>query len=106
MEGDFVSNGNVVIEGTVHGNVAATGHLTVGESAVIDADVRAASLQAAGVIKGNVHIEDKTELSASSTLEGDLSTRVLHVDAGATINGRITMGAATAPVAEEEELEA
>ena len=105
VEGDFTSDGNVVIEGMVQGNVSATGNITVGERAVIDADVRAQNLQAAGTIKGNVHVEERTDLLASSVLQGDLSTNTLNIDAGSVVNGKITMSGGAAPVAEEAEEE-
>lgn len=91
VEGDFVSNGNVTIEGMVHGNVTAQGDVIVGPTAVIDADVTAKNLTVAGRIKGNVHVEERTELETSSFLEGDLSTHVLIVASGAMVNGKIVM---------------
>lgn len=104
VEGDFTSNGNVVIEGMVHGNVAATGNVVVGPNAVIDADLSAQNLQMSGQIKGNVRVEDKVEMAASSVLEGDLTTHVLSVAAGATINGKIVMPNGTpAPAPAEDE---
>lgn len=93
VEGDFVSDGNVTIEGMVHGNVAAGGDMFVGERAVIDADVAAKNLVLAGVIKGNVRIEEKAELGPASTLQGNLSVQVLSVAPGAQVNGSITMQA-------------
>lgn len=105
VEGDFTSDGNVVIEGAVQGNVSATGNITVGERAVIDADVRAQNLQAAGTIKGNVHVEERTDLLSTSVLQGDLSTSTLNIDAGSTVNGKITMSSGAAPAAEETEEE-
>lgn len=105
VEGDFTSDGNVIIEGSVQGNVSATGNITVGERAVIDADVRAQNLQAAGTIKGNVHVEERTDLLSTSVLQGDLSTSTLNIDAGSTVNGKITMSSGAAPAAEEVEEE-
>lgn len=103
VEGDFTSNGNVIIEGMVHGNVAATGNVVVGPNAVIDADLSAQNLQMSGRIKGNVRVEDKIEMASSSVLEGDVTTHVLSVAAGATINGKIVMpNGAPAPAEDEE----
>ncbi len=91
VEGDFTSNGNVTIEGNVTGNVAATGDIFIGENAVIDADVSARNAVISGRVKGNVRIDDKTELTPSSNIEGDLETHVLSVSPGAQVNGRIVM---------------
>ncbi len=102
VEGDFVSDGNVTIEGMVHGNVAAQGDMFVGERAVIDADVAAKNLVLAGVIKGNVRVEEKAELGPASTLEGNLSVRVLSVAPGAQINGSVAMQRANGKAAKDE----
>ena len=103
VEGDFTSNGDVTIEGMVHGNVAAAGNAIVGVTAVSDADLTANKLMPSGKIKGNVRVQEKAELAASSLLEGDLTTRVLSVAAGATINGKILMPNGATVVVESEE---
>ncbi|MBT6253987.1 polymer-forming cytoskeletal protein [Candidatus Uhrbacteria bacterium] len=106
VEGDFTSNGNVTIEGHVSGNVAAGGDIFIGENAVIDADVTAKNAVVAGRVKGNVRIDEKIELTASSNLEGDLETRVMIVAPGAQINGRIVMpDGKKGAVSVEEEIE-
>ena len=98
VEGDFKSDGNVVIEGHVSGNVSAKGDIVIGERAVIDADVCAANAVIAGRIKGSVVIDGRAELTASSSIEGDFEVKVLAVAAGARINGKVTMGQEKIPV--------
>jgi len=102
VEGDFTSNGDVTIEGMVHGNVSASGNVIVGVTAVIDADLTANNLMLSGRIKGNVHVQEKAELASSSVLEGDLTTHVLSVAAGATINGKILMPNGASVAVEED----
>ncbi len=92
MEGDFVSQGDVVIDGEMVGTVRTAAHLRVGETAAISADVSAQSAVIAGRLRGNLRVEDKLELLESSQVEGDVSARVLSVAAGAQVNGRISMG--------------
>ena len=103
VEGDFTSDGNVIIEGMVHGNVAAKGDVIVGTNAIIDADLSADNLMLSGKIKGNVRVAEKTDLAASSTLEGDLTTRVLNIVAGATVNGKIVMPNGTPTTQSDDE---
>ncbi len=88
VEGDFVSPGNVRIEGIVKGSVNAQGNLTVTESAMIEADVTAANAVVAGEIRGNISVSDKLELLATAKVHGDISGKVLTVLAGAVLNGR------------------
>lgn len=91
MEGEFVSQGNVVIEGEMQGSIHADGDLRVGAEAKITADVTAANAVIAGEVRGNMHIAGKLELLASSKVIGDVSADVLSVISGAQVNGRITM---------------
>lgn len=91
VEGDFVSDGNVTIEGEVIGSVKAAGHLEVGTEARIKADVSAGSAVVAGEISGNLIVSGKLELLDSSCLNGDITVAILSVAPGAKINGSISM---------------
>lgn len=92
VEGDFTSDGNVVIEGEVNGSFKTTGHLEVGVSAKIKADVSAGEAVVAGEISGNVLINGKLDLLESSVITGDIEAETLSVVSGAKINGHISMG--------------
>lgn len=91
VEGDFVSDGNVTIEGEVLGSVKAAGHLEVGSGAKIKADISAGSAVVAGEISGNLIVAGKLDLLENSKLTGDVTVGVLSVAPGAKINGQVTM---------------
>ena len=91
VEGDFVSDGNVVIEGEVNGSVKTAGHLEVGVSAKIKANVWAGEAVVAGEIVGNLVVSGKLELLETSRISGDIETEILSVASGAKINGQMTM---------------
>lgn len=93
VEGDFVSQGNVLIEGTVEGSLKTERNLRVGEKARIDADVSAANATVAGEVRGNIVISEKLELEPTAKVQGDVRAKILVVAAGAEINGRLAMGA-------------
>lgn len=99
VEGDFTSQGNVLIEGTVQGSLRTEKDLRVGENAVITADVKAANAVVAGEVRGNIVISGKLELEPSARVYGDMKTGVLVVASGATLNGQIKMGAEEAATA-------
>jgi len=101
VEGDFVSDGNVIIEGEVNGSVKTAGHLEVGDSAKIKADVTASDALVAGQISGNLKVNGKLELLESSRVEGDIEAEILSVASGAKINGHITMNGKTSTEAVE-----
>jgi len=102
VEGDFSSNGDITIDGELHGTLQTAASLHVGESAVIHANVSAKEAVIAGVIVGNIHVENGLRLLSSSQITGDVSTRSLSVEQGSVINGKITMGKSTSREVSEE----
>ncbi|MFZ2681600.1 MAG: polymer-forming cytoskeletal protein [Patescibacteria group bacterium] len=93
VEGDFAVEGNIIIEGEVRGTINATGDLSVGEEAKVDADIRAENAVIAGDVRGNMRINAKLDMLPSSKFTGDLAAEVLSIGAGAQINGTVRMGA-------------
>jgi len=92
VEGDFHSQGDVVIDGEVAGTVETQGALVVGETAKIHADVKAKSAVVAGEVVGNIFATEMLELLATSHVKGDIVTGRISVAAGAQVNGRVSMG--------------
>ena len=101
VEGDFVSQGDVLIEGEVSGNVQTAGDLRLGESSKIKADVIAQNAVVGGEVRGNVQIAGRLELLATAQVIGDVAADVLSVAAGAQINGTISMDGRAVTMPEE-----
>ena len=92
VEGDFTSQGHVVIDGDVSGTVSVGESLRIGESAHIQANITAASATIAGEVRGNVRVADRLELLETSIVEGDVEAQVLSIAPGARLSGRVEMG--------------
>ncbi len=91
VEGDFSSEGNILVKGTVSGNVQTGRLLTVEEGAKILANVKASDALVAGEVKGNMRVEEKLQLTQSARVLGDIYCRVLEVESGAIVHGKVTM---------------
>ena len=91
VQGDVVSDGDIVIEGEVKGTVKTAGDLRVGKEAKIHADVVAKNATVAGEIRGTVQAGGRLELTETSNIIGDVAAEVLSISAGAQVNGKITM---------------
>ncbi|MDO8499763.1 MAG: polymer-forming cytoskeletal protein [bacterium] len=91
VEGDFASEGNIIVKGTVSGSVHTSRHLLVEPGAKIMANVRAGSAHIAGDVKGNIKIKESLELSATARVIGDIEAKILAVEPGALIYGKISM---------------
>ncbi len=91
VEGDFSSEGNILVKGTVSGNVQTGRLLTVEEGAKILANVKANDALVSGEVKGNMHVEEKLHLTESARVLGDIYCSTLEVESGAIVHGKVTM---------------
>lgn len=98
VEGDFQSQGNIIVEGEVVGTLKTASDLFVGDRAKIQANVSATNAKVSGEIRGNVKIKERLELTPTSRVIGDVRAKVLIVEAGASVNGKISMGEEPAPL--------
>ncbi|HPV70496.1 MAG TPA: polymer-forming cytoskeletal protein [Candidatus Magasanikbacteria bacterium] len=91
VEGDFVSEGNIIIEGQVTGKIKTSKQLRVEEGAKVLADVTADSAIVSGEIRGNMRLATNLELTPTAKVYGDVSTKTLIVSAGAILQGHTLM---------------
>jgi cytoskeletal protein CcmA (bactofilin family) len=91
VEGDFASEGNIIIKGTVSGSVHTSRFLFVEQGAKIMANVRAGTAKISGEVKGNLKIRETIELTSTAKILGDIECRVLSVEPGALLFGKISM---------------
>lgn len=91
VEGDFVTEGNVIVEGTICGTIKTSKSLKVGPTSKIFANIWADNALIAGEIQGNLNISDKLELTSSAKIFGDIKTGNLSIAPGAILNGKCQM---------------
>ncbi len=101
VEGDFTGEGDLIIEGTVVGNLVTNNNLRIGPGAVVEAEIKAKNAFIAGKVKGNVTIKGKLELTSTAQIVGNVRTTVLSVESGGVINGQLNMSAAVEKVERE-----
>ncbi|HCC22763.1 TPA: hypothetical protein DF272_01130 [Candidatus Falkowbacteria bacterium] len=91
IEGDLVSNGNIIVEGEVVGTLKTDRSLRIGAAAKVKADIKAAEALIAGEVSGNIDIDGKLELTASAKVSGDVKAKILSIESGASFNGSCSM---------------
>ena len=79
VEGDFKSDGDVLVQGIVNGSLKTKGNLKVEEGAKIKANVEAANASVWGEIAGNVTVKDSLQLGESAKIAGDIITKILSI---------------------------
>ncbi len=98
VEGDFASQGNVLVEGEVLGSMKTETDLAVGERARISADVSALNAVISGEVRGNVRVSERLDLTKTARIAGDVTAKVLSIEAGAILNGKCCVGEEVKPV--------
>ncbi len=95
LEGQFKSQGDVLIEGEVQGTIQTDGLLTVGADAFVKATVTAADAVVAGKVEGNVLAKRRLEVKSTARVNGDIVCETIIVEAGAALKGNLTSGSKT-----------
>ncbi len=89
------------IEGKLKGELRATDLVIIGPQAVVQANVHAQKLIVLGEVRGQVEGATRVEICAGGRLFGDIDTKCLVVQEGATFEGRSRMGGQLGVAAEQ-----
>lgn len=89
--GKLVFNGAVRMDGKFTGEIFSTGNLIIGESAVINAEIKVDGIVISGSVSGNIIAGSKIELYPPGKLFGDIRTPVLVVSEGVIFEGNCQM---------------
>lgn len=95
IQGNIEAEGDLLIEGTVRGDVTTKTKLIVGPTCVIEGNIMADHAEVAGQVKGTVQALGLLVIKSSSLIDGDVLTKNLNVESGSTFNGRFTVGSVT-----------
>lgn len=93
--GDFSAKGSARVDGCINGNVTVTGTLIVGVTGSINGDITAQSTIIGGEVIGNVTAAERTELTQTARLIGDINTEIIVIDEKAIFQGGCNMNQET-----------
>jgi cytoskeletal protein CcmA (bactofilin family) len=91
ISGKLSFEGPTRIDGHVDGEISAKDALTIGESAVVTAQIKAASIVVAGKISGDITAAQRIEIRPSAKVIGNLTAPILVVHEGAIFEGHCSM---------------
>jgi cytoskeletal protein CcmA (bactofilin family) len=91
LVGTLTVDGDVRIEGTLDGEVSATGELSVQSSGTARARISARDIVVSGTVEGNAFARELVALGENASFAGEIHAGRLRVDEGATVNATITM---------------
>ena len=107
MEGFVKTEESIRLDGTLKGELHASGTLVIGPSGKVEAEiVRVRDAVIGGEVSGNLEAEGSVKLEASAVFNGDVAARSIVVEEGAIIRGKCTAGdeVEPPPVAQPEEI--
>lgn len=89
--GDFSSGGSVRIDGTINGDVIVAETIILGATGVINGDIEAKVAIIGGEIIGSINAPEKTELTSTAKVLGDITTKTIVIDENAIFQGSCNM---------------
>ncbi|MCL2420772.1 MAG: polymer-forming cytoskeletal protein [Defluviitaleaceae bacterium] len=95
---------SIRIDGTFYGNVDLEGNLILGDTGVIEGNVHAKYIIAAGQIKGNVECDTVLHVASTALINGDIRARSIIVDDGGQLNGSYQVGEVKTLSSSDEEV--
>jgi cytoskeletal protein CcmA (bactofilin family) len=96
LEGELSSDEDLRFDGALKGHLYIDGAtLTLGETATVDADIRAKEVVVHGTVQGSIAAGDRIELTATAKVNGHLTAERVLIADGASFNGGVYMGRRT-----------
>jgi len=91
FQGKLSFTGAVRIDGRFNGEIFTEGTLIVGETAVVEADIRASHIIVSGNVRGNILADNKIEIHAPAEVEGNIQSPIMTIDEGVGFDGNCQM---------------
>jgi cytoskeletal protein CcmA (bactofilin family) len=91
FEGKLSFSGEVRVDGRYSGEIMADGVLVVGESAYLEADIRASRLIISGEVHGNITADKKIEINSQGKVLGNISSPIITIEEGGIFEGACKM---------------
>src|SRR5256712_10355844 len=91
VSGKLSFEGTVRIEGQVEGEITAQDALTIGEGAVVNAQITGTSVVVHGKVTGDITARKRLEIRAPGKVLGNISTPSLVIHEGGVFEGQGTM---------------
>ena len=91
VDGEVVSDDEVVVHGTVRGRLTCQDAVSIGADGVVESDISATQLSISGHVTGDVTAVERVDLQAGGRLIGDVKATRLTIADGASFRGNVDM---------------
>ena len=100
VEGNIQYSGELYVNGTIVGDVVAkqgsAGALVVNEEGSVKGEIRVPNVVICGGVEGDVHADIRVELGKKARVYGDLYYKLIEIQIGAVMDGRLVPQEGTA----------
>ncbi len=87
IEGTLKFRHTLIMQGKFKGSIDTEGHVEVGETGSVEAEINAGSIIIAGKVNGNITASDIIDLRQKAELHGDIKSAKLRIDEGVVFVG-------------------
>ena len=91
LVGKLTTEGDVRVQGTLEGELAAAGDVTIEDKATVKASIEGRNVSVRGEVEGDLLVKDRLLLAGSGSVQGNVRVRRLAIEDGATLNGNVSM---------------
>ena len=92
IEGKFSCSENVRLDGAINGEVQVDKRFVMGETSVVQGNIRARDAAIKGRIKGDIEVKEALHLLDTAIIEGNITAKTMIVEEGARYNGACRIG--------------
>src|SRR5436305_113689 len=90
VRGRVSGDGDVRLEGTLEGDIAIRGDLTIASGARATSNVEARAVTIGGELEGDVRAEGVVHIESGARVRGDVHGESVAIDDGAQFSGRLS----------------
>lgn len=91
LTGTLKDQSDIVVHGTVEGEVKSDQNVIVGDSAKVKGPISALVVNISGEVSGTIQAHDKLEIHPTGHVEGNIKTKDLIIHSGAYFAGKSEM---------------
>lgn len=91
LKGDITSNGDIRIDGTLHGNIDCTAKVVIGANGVVEGDIAGQQADIMGKVAGTIKVKELLQLKGGSNVTGNIHATKLQIEPSANFNGQCHM---------------
>ena len=89
VRGRVNGDGDLVVDGSLEGELSLRGNLSIGESGTVSSNLEANDVTVLGALEGDIAAKGQVRIGANARVRGDVRGAAFALEGGARFAGRI-----------------